>query len=497
MSEINVIQQNKKEYLGILGENYQIKLLGELMTPNNINIETGNKFFDEVIDYLHPNYFEKLDMRRLMALIKEYYQISKNPPNIDNIFALISSKITNDIEKRELEARLNQIQEIWIKYKNNQIENDRTFIKHNTIAFIKQQEILKVSKEAEEKFSTGTIDEQVIYNISEKFKKVNEIGSPEHHGTTLLEKVDQLLVEDYRDPIGFGIKEIDEEIDGGISKGEWGLILAGQGVGKTSVLTMIANNGYLAGKNVCHIILEGKKDDIRRRHYAKMFKIKTKDLSKKKDLVLKLVERLKKSTTVGNLVIEKLSNMTPNKLRKWVLKTEEKVGYKFDLIVLDYLDCLKPDDKVQDRFYAQELIAQDMERIVDEEQWRLFAGIQAKKEANNKKVLSLDDIYGSAERGKKAQLVFSLGKDIAQANNQLLNPHIAKCRFARSGKVWENTHFDADLLMMNVNIQDVKVLSPEDSVNNPPTETKKLLTEQQLTTNEANNSSKLIQSIPN
>jgi hypothetical protein len=452
----------KKEYLGLLGENYQVKLLGELMIPNNINIDTGNIFFDEVIDYLQPNYFEKLDMRRLMALIKEYYQMAKNPPNIDNIFSLIQTKITNNIEKIELEARLKQIQEIWISYKNNSISNDRSYIKKNTILFIKQQEILKVSTEAQEKFNSGIIDEHVIYSISEKYKKINDIGSPEHFGTTLFEKVDELLIDDYRDPIGLGIKEVDEEIDGGISKGEWALVLAGQGVGKTSVLTLIANNAYLKGQNVCHIILEGKKNDIRRRHYAKLFNIRTKDLSKRKDYVHKCVEKLKNSKTVGNLIIEKLTNMTPSKLRKWVLKTEEKLGYKFDVIVLDYLDCLKSDEKVQDRFYAQELIAQDMERIVDEEQWRLYAGIQAKKEANTKKILSIDDIYGSAERGKKAQLVVSLGKSIEQANNNQLNICIAKCRFARSGKVWENSSFDADLLKFDVNIQDIKILTPEE-----------------------------------
>jgi hypothetical protein len=453
----------KKEYLGLLGENYQVKLLGELMIPNNINIDTGNIFFDEVIDYLQPNYFEKLDMRRLMALIKEYYQMAKNPPNIDNVFSLIQTKITNNIEKIELEARLKQIQEIWISYKNNSISNDRSYIKKNTILFIKQQEILKVSTEAQEKFNSGIIDEHVIYSISEKYKKINDIGSPEHFGTTLFEKVDELLVDDYRDPIGLGIKEVDEEIDGGISKGEWALVLAGQGVGKTSVLTLIANNAYLKGQNVCHIILEGKKNDIRRRHYAKLFNIRTKDLSKRKDYVHKCVEKLKNSKTVGNLIIEKLTNMTPSKLRKWVLKTEEKLGYKFDVIVLDYLDCLKSDEKVQDRFYAQELIAQDMERIVDEEQWRLYAGIQAKKEANTKKILSIDDIYGSAERGKKAQLVVSLGKSIEQANNNQLNICIAKCRFARSGKVWENSSFDADLLKFDVNIQDIKILTPEEA----------------------------------
>lgn len=458
--------EEKREYLGLLGINFQIKLLGELMIPNNINKDTQNSFFDEVIDLIDSNYFEKMDMRRIMSLIKEYYQKFKIAPNMDNILEMIISLNTSDTEKEELKQRLVTIKDLWSKYKTGAINNDRDFIKNKTLIFIKQQEFSNVQREAEEHFRKGVVDAQTIYVISEKYKKIIDIGSPESVGDTLFARPDELLVEDYRDPIGIGNSVIDAEIDGGISKGEMCFILAGQGSGKTGMLTYIANNGYLNGKNVLHVILEGNKKDIRRRHYSKLFKVKTSEFHLRKEYILECLKKLEKSTKVGNLVIEKLKDMTPNKFRKWVNKIEQKLGYKFDMICLDYIDCLRSDDKVQDRFYSQELIAQDLEKITDEEQWRLFAGIQAKKEANGKRILTLDDIYGSAERGKKCHLLLTIGRDIEQNRQGLITIHNAKCRFTQSGQVWEDCRLNGDFLTLDVNSSNVIVL--KDGEMQPP-----------------------------
>jgi hypothetical protein len=456
--------EDKKEYLGLLGSNFQVKLLGELLVPNNINKETGNIFFDEVIELINPIFFEKLDMRRIMSLIKEYYQKFKLPPNPENVLQMIATLNTSDIEKEELNARIKSIKDIWVKYKNGTITNDRDFIKTQTLDFIKQQEIVNVLKENEENLKKGLLDPETLYKISERFKKIIDIGSPDSVGDTLFNKVEELLVEDYREPIGTGNPEIDAEIDGGISKGEMCGVLAGQGAGKTSFLTYVANNAYLNGKNVLHVILEGKKNDIKRRHYSKLFKIKTSEFHLQKEKFYKSLERLKNSETVGNFVIEKLKDMTPYKLKKWVLKTEEKLGYKFDVICLDYINCLSSDTKTGGFFMDMDVIARDMERIVDEEQWRLYYGIQGKKEANNKAILTLDDVYGSAEFGKKCHLLLTIGRDLEMKQRGTVNFHNAKCRFAPDGQLWSECVFNGDFLGLEVNQNKITILEKPDDI---------------------------------
>ncbi len=448
---MEVVEAGKKEYLGILGLSFQVKLLGELLVPNNINKDTNNYFFDEVIELLHPTYFETLDMRRIMTMIKEYYQKYKIPPNIDNIQTMITTTIQNDVEKQELEARLLSIKVIWADIKSGKINNDRQFTKSKTLTFIKQQEFLLVSKECDQKLSYGIVDADVIFTITEKFKKVADIGSPINYGIDIFDNPDSLLIEDYRKPIGTGIKEVDKQIGGGLSEGEWALIMAGSGIGKTPFLTVIANNAYQHGHNSLHIIMEGKADNVRRAHYSKIFKTPINDLYKNTDAIKKKMAELKTDARLGTLRVERLpDDTTPNKLRKWIKRTEDKLGYKFDMICLDYIDCLMPNEKTQDKWFGQETVARNIESMCEEEGWRMFVGIQAKKEAGSKRILEMADCGGSVERLKKAQLVMFLGADPEEKTKDQINLGVLKCRFARSGYLWEKCIFNNSLLSFSV-----------------------------------------------
>lgn len=462
--------QEKVEYLGLLGINFQIKLLGELIIPNNINKDTGNNFFEEVIELLHPKYFQTMDMRRVMTIIKDYHQKYKSAPNIDNLVEAINSLMTTDIEKDELRARINSIRVIWKGYKDKSINNDRAHTKVRTIDFIKQQELSIISAEAAEKFKFGIVDSSTLISLSNKYKNVINIGSPMKGGTDILEKPEEILMDDYRIPIGTGNKYLDNFIGEGLSIGDWALILAAQGVGKSSFLIYIANNGYLNGKNVAHIIFEGRKNDIRRKHYSKLFKVPNEDLSSRKDEILIRIEKLKSNTKVGNLVIEKMkSGTTPTQVKNWIKKEEEVRGYLFDEICLDYVDCMLPSEFTKDKWQGQEQVINELEVMVEEEGWRGWFGIQAKKEANNQRILGMGDCGGSVERIKKAPLVIALGRDQQQKTTSRMNITVPKCRWARDGHVFEDVYFDGDMLVLDmIPSNEIKMLTPSDAIPNIP-----------------------------
>ena len=75
-------------------------------------------------------------------------------------------------------------------------------------------------------------------------------------GTSISEGWETVLEEDFRHPVPTGISGIDELTDGGLSRGELGVVLAPYGVGKTTILTKIANTAYNVGLNVLQIVFE-------------------------------------------------------------------------------------------------------------------------------------------------------------------------------------------------------------------------------------------------
>jgi len=77
---------------------------------------------------------------------------------------------------------------------------------------------------------------------------------------------------------------------GGLSKGELGVILAAFGVGKTTLITRMANTAYKMGKNVVQIFFEDNAEVIQRKHYTCFTEIPLNELEERSDEINILLE---------------------------------------------------------------------------------------------------------------------------------------------------------------------------------------------------------------
>lgn len=453
MSQLN--DENIATNLGRLGINFQIKLLCEILTPNNINLKTGNNFFDEVIQTLDSNYFEDKSLRLLMTIIKNYFNEFNLPPNIDNIYSLVNTTINNEIDRNELIARLQSIKNIGISRKNGTINNDTQLIKNSTIDFIIQQEMLKAIKFSDEKLSKGIVDHGTLESISEKFKKIGEIGNVKHNSVNLLDDLDRCLSETSRKGIKTGFKFIDENFK--TAKGlndEILLVIASSGVGKTPFLSMLSINNYLSGKNWVHIIFEGDRDEVRKKMLAQVTGVPISQLSREKETVKKRIEVIKNNPNVGSLkVIRMPYGSTPLQIKKELVAESERIGKPIDGASLDYINCINVDSdlKTNNQLVDEERVMRRFESICSEMGISLAIGCQSGRQGANKPVLGAEDVSGSFDRVRVAALVITLGATQEQQNNNLVNIAIPKCRFARGGQVYENLIFDNDAMILDTN----------------------------------------------
>jgi KaiC/GvpD/RAD55 family RecA-like ATPase len=86
-----------------------------------------------------------------------------------------------------------------------------------------------------------------------------------------------------------GIPGIDKLLKGGLAKGEIGVILAPTGVGKTTILTKIANTAFNLGYNVLQIFFEDNPKIIQRKHFTLWTGIEPDNLVKNKEEVMSKV----------------------------------------------------------------------------------------------------------------------------------------------------------------------------------------------------------------
>jgi replicative DNA helicase len=240
----------KKEVkdLGYLGYSFQIKLVKQMIEDV--------KFSESIIDIISPNYFDNEYIRLIIASVKDYKDNYETIPTYETINQIIKAEVRREIAR---ESALEMVKEVI-----NSDSKDCLHTQEVAIKFCKQQELKKANQKIQKILDTGDFDR--YEECEEILKQALTIGDVSDNGIDVFHAIEDVLSDDFRSPIQTGIVGLDNLMDGGLSKGELGVILAPFGVGKTTLVTRMANTAYNLGYNVVQIFFEDNPKVIQRKH---------------------------------------------------------------------------------------------------------------------------------------------------------------------------------------------------------------------------------------
>ncbi len=431
-----------------LGFEFQQRLMWQLLVEP--------EFAEKIIPELAIEYFDDPNLKRLYIIILEYYKEFQKVPNLQNQSihqAINKYKTPNNLVEEETLFSIIKRVELWNeRVINKQMLYDGDVVQKSTNNFIKQQEYRKLAETIIEKVKNGDIKSKyVISAVEEKFQKISHIGDDDDDCEEVTEGIDKALRKEFRQPIATGIGVIDALTGGGLGKGEIGVILTPSGVGKTTALTVIADTAYQNEKNVVQIIFEDTKDQIKRKHYtiwanSKLSRLDDEDENKRVSEIVH--EKVKDLEGRGRLIIKRFSqeNTTMADVRNWMTAYQKKYGFKFDLLVLDYLDCLESHKKVTDRNEAELAIIKAFEAVASDFDIPAWTAIQANRSGFGAEFIEAHQSGGSIKRIQKAHFFMSVAKTQEQKEAQLANISILKARFAQDGQKFENCIFNNDTM---------------------------------------------------
>ena len=240
--------RNNSTNLGYLGYSFQIRLVKQL-------IEDA-KFSEEIMDIVDAKYFDNEYLRLLIASLKDYYEKYETIPTYETIFQIIKVDIKREIAR---ESALEMIKEV-----KNADNKDCLHIQEVAIKFCKQQELKKANQKIQKILESGDFDR--YDECEEILKNALLVGTEKDNGIDVFHAIDEVLCEDFRSPIPTGMVGLDNLMDGGLAKGELGVVLAPFGVGKTTLITRMANTAYNLGYSVVQIFFEDNPKVIQRKH---------------------------------------------------------------------------------------------------------------------------------------------------------------------------------------------------------------------------------------
>jgi len=407
-----------------LGNTFQLQLLNQIIVDKD--------FSHSIIDVIENNYFENKYFKIIIQMIREYYVKYDHTPSFETLDQITKSELQQEIASKIVLDTIKKIKDAPIEGVG--------FVQEKALKFCKQQELQKVMGKAQKIIDGGEFEN--YDTLEEMVKSALQVGAKDTSMLDVFSNLDQVLEDDYRHPIPMGIPGIDRLLKGGLAKGEIGVILAPTGVGKSTVLTKMANHAFNLGFNVLQIFFEDNPKVIQRKHFTLWTKIHPDDLSEKKDEVMSRVREIEESMP-NKLILKKLPSDTmtmlqiKNQIRKMVSD-----GIKVDMIVLDYIDCIVPDKNLGDEWKSEGSVMRAFEAMCHEMNIVGWTATQGNRSSISSEVVTTDQMGGSIKKAQVGHVIISVAKTLQQKEMKLATIAITKSRIGDDGVVFENCKFD-------------------------------------------------------
>tara|TARA_R110002051_G_scaffold314558_1_gene391746 strand:- start:716 stop:2086 length:1371 start_codon:yes stop_codon:yes gene_type:complete len=415
-----------KNNFGYLGYNFQIKLINQLILDKN--------FTSSIVDVIEAKYFDNQYFKLIMQMIKEYYEKYSVPPSFDALDQIARLEVTSEIARKNIFDMLKDIKECPYE--------DHLWIQEKSLKFCKQQELKKAIAKVNKILDDGDFES---YDKCEAYiREAIAVGELDETILDAFSGLDEVLEDDFREPIPTGITGIDNLLDGGLAKGEIGVFLAPTGVGKSTILTKVANTAYNLGFNVLHIFFEDNPKIIQRKHITCWTGIASKEQSTRK---VEVIEKIEKYQGRGRLLLEKLPSDTmnvgqiKNKVRKLIAE-----DIKIDLIILDYIDCVLPDRIFSDEWKGEGSVMRQFETMCNELDIVGWTAAQGNRTSISSDIVTTDMMGGSIKKAQVGHVIISIAKSLQQKELGLATIAITKSRIGKDGVVFENCKFDNEYL---------------------------------------------------
>ena len=420
----------KRRDLGYLGETFQYRLTHEFME--------NHTFFEDLSSIIDQNMFTDPNLKTLVGVMKNYYEREGHVPSYDMLEVELRDISHSD---KEIETYLAILEKVRNSASDG-VERTRELAEK----FFKQQNIIRTANEILKIAGNGDTNqyEACVDLLNDAMTK----GTHNDFGEGLFDHINETLSDDYRVPIPTGIGKIDEALEGGLGKGELGVIIGPTSFGKTSLTTAMASHAACNGYKVLQIVFEDRIKQIQRKHLGRITGIEAKDLSKPDviDLVRQTIDAFpQKEELEKNLRIVKFPSgeKTARQIERFIKKLINS-GFKPDLTIIDYFECLEHEiDKSSSNEFSQEgKTMRRFEAMAGELDMAIWIPSQGTKDSINLELVTMDKIGGSVKKAQIAHVIMSIARTVDDIANNKATIAILKNRAGKSGKVFNNVEFN-------------------------------------------------------
>jgi replicative DNA helicase len=296
---------------------------------------TDETYLSSIVDYVDPRYFKNDDIKSIFGIIREFFTNRGTCPTLTEIKAyLTTTELKNSYKKvvtsfTDIDKNLNADE-----------------LAQNTETFLKEKAVFHTMMEVVDDLNKNQVNTSTIL---EKFEKACNVSLTTNTGLDLLKDVD-VLIDNLNSEVSYiptGWNWLDEKLGGGFLEAGRSLYLfTGEtNVGKSIFLGNVAINIANQGKSVLLVTLEMPEMIYAQRLSSNITKIPLSRIKSDTPTLKQGLEGHAVANPDAKILIKEFppSTITIGYLQAYIKKLLQQ-GYKFDAIVVDYVNLFTIQD---------------------------------------------------------------------------------------------------------------------------------------------------------
>ena len=435
-------------YFSKYGKDFQEKVFQALMTDS--------QWASQMIELMKYDYFELKYLQFLCDRLFSYYGKYRDFPTLPLLVTIIKDDLSSgdDVILRE------QVIEYLTRMKANPNIGDLKFVKEKALDFCKKQALQQALEESVKAIKSENYESVLSIMKDAVFK-----GNSATIGHNFFEDHEARFVLIDRATCPTGIKELDQKkvLNGGLGRGEIGVVVANTGVGKSHYLVSMGAEALRRGKNVVHYTFELTETAVGIRYDSNLCRIPSSNVIQNKDKVIQTY----KDNEFGRLIIKQYPTGSAsivtirNHLEKLAMK-----NFKPSLIVIDYADIMRSTRTYDSLRHELKLVYEELRNLAMELNIPVWTASQANRDSAKAEIVGLENMSEAYGKAMVADVVVSLSRKPLEKATGAGRLFVAKNRAGSDGLMFP-IRIDTSMSFIEVldNAQEMSIVDAVESAN--------------------------------
>lgn len=405
--------------LSDFGSSFQEKIFQALFTDR--------QWAAQMCEVIKFEYFELKYIRFLVERFFAYHSKYKTFPSLEALVMIVKDDLGTTSDK----ILQSQVFECLIRMREGVDTSDFPYVKEKALDFCKQQAFKDALEQAVDLIATEKYD-----TVVDVVKKAMTAGSPATPGHNFFEDYEARFVKINRRPVPTGLKQLDAKgiLNGGLGRGELGIIIGNTGTGKSHFLVQLGAEALKRGLNVMHYTLELSEYAVGLRYDSYLCGVNS-------DLVVDsksdVVQHYDDADEYGALYIKEYPTGFPTVVTlKAHMDRLALKGFKPDVVIIDYADIMRSTRKFDSLRHELKLVYEQLRNLAMECNLPIWSASQANRSSANQDVVGLENMSEAYGKAMVADVILSLSRKADEKALGTGRLFVAKNRAGRDGLVF-------------------------------------------------------------